>query len=706
MSKALSAEGRFDRSGVARPTVARLIMRHGAALALVTALVFAMGCEGRAAPASDEHEARAVAAPPESPGRAPGLALAASGRIERMSGITGDDDEGPGAPGPEGPTLRGRAVGEGHRPGGVAAASDEKGDEEGEEDEEDEDEKGYWKDVQFTQENFDEVRRFVKIHYIDDIVDEKRAYIEATNFALMSLEDQPLEILPESFYQLRRDNPDEEGRLAGKIFKLRPRDRFVVHEIPKDVAKKEARRRLSDYEIRQLRLREKARFALLERHWGELAFGERDFQSLMDEARRRGRKNPEFRPSDLYVAAASGYLYSLDPHSSLVSAKAWEESTKQTEDASFDGIGAVLTQRDNQTLVESPIEGQPAVRAGLRAGDVILMVDRKEIAGLPLFKVVKRIRGPRGTQVTLTIRREGVPDDMQVVITRSHIDIKNVSGHMLKAPFEDVGYIKLTGFVRTSTQKFEEMVNELTRQTSSGRLRGLVFDLRNNNGGLLSQGISLADRFLTDGVIVSVRNKPGLTGESDLARDEVYRATPDLLVTCPVVVLVNDATASAAEIVASALQENQRAIVLGDRTFGKASVQTLYPPPGQKDYFIKLTVARYYSPAGRTIQLTGVEPDETVAPEVDGSMPLGFREENLRNPLSQQKAHYRSPWAERLPRIEECVRDHGQAEALHKADPNPAIKFDLQLMKGADFVECLIREQAERQAGQGAPPAR
>jgi len=707
--------------------------RLGWVAMLLLALSFAApaGCDGRgngegaaATAAGDNHAATSswkVAGEAE---RDDALAVALYGGNGRgvLGGRAAAEDDDLGAQEPEGYALRGRAAGEGHeaaspargaeavqaevelRPEGEAPRPGQDGrisasgkdnkppaepgdDEEGDE----EDEKDYWREVRFSREQFDDVRRFVKLHYIDDDIDEKRAFIEAANFALLSLEKQPLEIVPESFYELRKAHPDEEGRLEGKTFKLRRSDRFVLHEIPKDKDEPK-RKRLSDDEIRQLRLREKARFALLERHWNQIPFDENDFARLIAAAVEKLSENKDVREDDLWISAAQGYLYSLDPHSALVSAKAWDESTQETEDASFDGIGAVLTQRDEQTIVESPIEGQPAVRAGLRAGDVILKVDDKDVAGLPLFKVVKRIRGPRGTPVVLTVRRLGVPEDMKITIQRAHIDIKNVSGHLMEAPYEDMGYIKMTGFVRTSAEKFDEMVAELTRKTKSGRLRGLIFDLRNDNGGLLAQGIAVADRFLTHGDIVSVRNKAGgLTGAT--GRDEVYQATPDRTVDVPVVVLVNDATASAAEIVASALQENRRALVVGERTFGKASVQTLYPPPGQKDYYIKLTVARYYSPTGRTIQLMGVQPDVEVAPDVGGEMPLGFREENLRNPLPEELAHYRSPMAPLLATLESCVRESGRAEKLHEADPNPAIKFDYQLFKGADYLECMIQAQ-------------
>ena len=667
------------------------------AILLAVALVAVASC-GRADDADETKAAPAARPVAEPAGRLP-FTVATSG--QNGPGLVLPEPEELQAQDPEGHSARRRALGEGHEPAddpidvGLANDDDNRsargrrndGREDPPKEDDDDDEKDYWRDVTFTRANFDQVRRFVREHYIDGDIDEKRAYIEAASFALLSMKPQPLQLLPVSFHGLRKGHPEEEGALDGATRKLRPRDGYLLHEVPKE-DEEPRRRRMSDYAIRQLRLQSRARHALLERHWAKVPFGEADFTALIKEALRV--KAPEMRPSDVYVAAAQGYLYSLDPHSSLVSAKAWEESTRETEDASFDGIGAVLTQRDNQTVVESPIIGQPALRAGLRAGDVILRVDQTNITGWPLFKVVKHIRGPGGTQVTLTIRRMGLDSDIDITITRAHIDIKNVAGRLLDEPYRDVGYIKLTGFVRTSAAKFDEKVAELTAQTSGGQLRGLVFDLRNDNGGLLSQGIAVADRFLPEGIIVSVRNRSegaGLLGP----RDEVYRATPDVLtIHCPVVVLVNDGTASAAEIVASALQENRRGVVLGDRTFGKASVQTLYPPPGQRDYYIKLTVARYYSPSGRTLQLTGVRPDVAIPPEVGGDMPLGFREEDLRNPLTREDGHYVSPWSRELPELQTCVGSEGKAEKLHAADPNPAIKFDYQLMKAADYLQCLI----------------
>jgi C-terminal processing protease CtpA/Prc len=229
-------------------------------------------------------------------------------------------------------------------------------------------------------------------------------------------------------------------------------------------------------------------------------------------------------------------------------------------------------------------------------------------------------------------------------------------------------------------------IKKLQKQTVSGQLRGLIFDLRRNSGGLLDQGIKIADMFLRKGRIVSVKER-GRT-------EEVHRAHGPGTFDMPLIVLVDSGSASAAEIVASALQDNARAIVVGDRTFGKASVQRLFQPPWRDDFYIKLTVARYYSPVGRTIQVIGVTPDIEVAPKIDGKMPLGWREENLRNYLDPIQSKYESPNKRLAGIVKKCAAKRGIAEKIHASDPNPQIRYDYQLMKGADYLECLIEHRS------------
>ena len=541
--------------------------------------------------------------------------------------------------------------------------------------------KDYWAKINFGRSNFTEVRAYVREQYIESSINEARALDEAAAFALASEEDHELLLLPESFYKSRKDNPDEEGRLSGKAKKLRPADGFVLVEL-KDPKKDEENRRLSDDEIRELRRKDRARRIELENAWKAIEFGRPEFERLMKHIEQSFGKTPKWKMRDAWVAAAQGYLYSLDPHSAMIPLEAWEDSTRETTDASFEGIGAILTRRPgiDYTIVESPIDGQPAVKAGLRAGDVILKVDGKDIGGMLLPKVVSRIKGPKGTVVVLTVERVGEPKPLDISIKRSRIDIKNVQGQLVSG-YDDLGYIKVTGFVPTTNRELGRMFQKLSKQTKSGKLKGLLLDMRRNSGGLLQQGIRVADRFLSKGPIVSVKSR----GEPD----EVHRATARDTWDVPLVVLVDYGAASASEIVASALQDNGRALIVGGRTFGKASVQTLFTPLLRDDYYIKLTVARYYSPSGRTLQVVGVKPDVEVPPDVDGQMPLGFREEDLSHHLSALNKNYKSANEDWAGRMVACADRTKRAEKAFKKNPNPAVKFDYQMMRGADLLTCM-----------------
>ncbi|MFO0748856.1 MAG: S41 family peptidase [Myxococcota bacterium] len=558
-------------------------------------------------------------------------------------------------------------------------------------DDDDEDSKDYWKDINFDRANFEEVRQQVKKRYIDPSYDEVWAYAQSASFALGTDEARPLMLLPEAFYKARKDDPKEKGELQGKMLKISPSDGFVILEESKAKVEEKGKKRLSDDEIKALRAWQMERMTALRAAWDAIQFGGKDFDRVMDFVGREFAGAKGWSMKTAWVAASQGYLYALDPHSSLVAKTAWDDSTKKTQDSSFEGIGAVLTQRPDSdyTIVESPIDGQPAVKAGVRAGDMITEVDGKDIKGESLSKVVSRIRGPSGTPVVLTIQREGDSEAKKISITRSHIAMKNVQGSLLdKHP--DIAVIKVTGFVKTTDDDLVAEVDRLEKLTKSGHLRGLVLDLRNNSGGLLNQGIKMGDRFLRSGTIVTVKNR-------NSAEDEVYSASPGDEWDFPMVVLTNDGSASAAEIVASALQDNARALVVGDRSFGKASVQTLYSPLLQDDYYIKLTVARYYAPSGRTLQVKGVVPDIEAPPEIDGKMPLGFREENLSGHLTPLDGDYVTANKAAAERAKVCAEKNGIARKTHIADPNPAIKFDWQLMYGADILECSIAERAAMQ---------
>ena len=392
-----------------------------------------------------------------------------------------------------------------------------------------------------------------------------------------------------------------------------------------------------------------------------------------------------------WLAASAAYLYALDPHSAVIARKQWDESTRKTQDSSFEGIGAVLTQRDKRTIVENPMEDLPAWRSGVRAGDEILMVDGVDIRGWMLSRVVDKIRGKKNTRVELTLQREGEPKPLVIGIVRAHIPIKNVTGKLLPE-YEGVAHIKMSGFVPRSTSDLRTEIETLAAQAPGGKLKGLILDLRRNSGGLLNRAIDIADLFLERGRIVSVKSRhKARAGKSE----EVYDAKPDKDdYDFPMVVLVDDGAASASEIVASALQENGRALVVGLRTFGKASVQTLFEPALHLDYYVKLTVARYYAPSGHTIQVTGVHPDVVIPPKVDGKIPVGFREENLTNHLDPIDAPAPSPLAPLFKALQGCVESSGIARKIATREPKPQVAPDFQVLSAADHLLCLARLQA------------
>jgi len=311
----------------------------------------------------------------------------------------------------------------------------------------------------------------------------------------------------------------------------------------------------------------------------------------------------------LIYNALNGMLSGLDPHSDYMDPSQYNDMQVQTN-GQFGGLGLEVTEDPNGFIrVVTPIDGTPAAKAGIKSGDLIVSLDGKTVEGLSLNDAVNRMRGPPGSKITLTIKRAGVDNPIEVTLTREIVHVQIVH-HKL---FGDIGYIRLAEFDETASAQIRNAVATL-RSESHGAIKGYILDLRNNPGGLLDQAVAVANEFMPQGEIVSTRGRHA----SD---DQRWDATPgnDIVGHAPLVVLVNDGTASAAEIVSGALQDNRRAIILGTRTFGKGSVQTVIPLPGNNGA-IRLTTARYYTPSGRSIQGLGIVPDvhvaETRTPEV------------------------------------------------------------------------------------------
>jgi carboxyl-terminal processing protease len=306
--------------------------------------------------------------------------------------------------------------------------------------------------------------------------------------------------------------------------------------------------------------------------------------------------------SHLLEGAIKGMLASLDPHSSYLDAKEYKEMMVQTR-GEFGGLGMQVTMENGLLKVVSPIDDTPAARAGMKPGDLIVAIDGASVADMTLSDAVDRMRGPIGTQIALTVRRQG-KDPFEVKLTRADIKVDAVKSRL---EGNDIAYVRITSFSERAGSGVEQAIQSL-KEKANGKLAGVVLDLRNNPGGLLDQAVAVANEFLDGGEIVSMKGRQPQD-------DRRFDAQPnrDLVPGLPVIVLINGGSASASEIVAGALQDNHRAVLLGTRSFGKGSVQTILPVR-QSGGALRLTTARYYTPSGRSIQAKGIEPDVVVEP--------------------------------------------------------------------------------------------
>ena len=303
---------------------------------------------------------------------------------------------------------------------------------------------------------------------------------------------------------------------------------------------------------------------------------------------------------ELIEAAISGMLTSLDPHSSYMNLKNYKEMQVNTRGA-FGGLGIQVSMENGVVKVISPIDDTPAYRAGIEAGDYITHLDGEMVQGMTLQDAVEKMRGKVGFDIRLTIRRKGTPDPFDVTVTRAVIKITSIRSRLEGK----IGYVRITSFTEQSNSGLKKAVDKFNKELGDDLL-GIVLDLRNNPGGLLDQAIAVSDSFLERGEIVSTRSR----NAEDTSR---FSARPgDLAKGKPVVVLINGGSASASEIVAGALQDHKRAVILGTQSFGKGSVQTIMPLPGHGA--MRLTTSRYYTPSGRSIQGEGVTPDILVEP--------------------------------------------------------------------------------------------
>jgi carboxyl-terminal processing protease len=391
------------------------------------------------------------------------------------------------------------------------------------------------------------------------------------------------------------------------------------------------------------------------------------------------RKNyvEEVDTKELINGAINGMLNSLDPHSAYLTPDLYKDLQMETQ-GRFGGLGIEITVRNGILTVVSPIEDTPAYKAGVKAGDQIIKIEEEFTKDMTLTQAVKKLRGPKGTKVTISIKREGSAEILTFGIERDTIRVQSVRSRNLE---EGYGYVRIAQFQERTDRDVQRALEKLNGEKAG--VKGLVLDLRNNPGGLLTQAVRISDLFLDSGLIVYTEGR--LEGQ----RQKYFARKEGSWMDFPIVVLVNGGSASASEIVAGALQDHKRAIVLGTKTFGKGSVQTILPLDDSSA--LRLTTARYYTPKGRSIQATGIVPDivlDTTSlqeAKAEEKQRLNLREENLPGHLQNQK-------------------NQGEKESEKEKQPttkkeegtenDPQLQRALELLKGWDVFKQLVQKRA------------
>ena len=383
----------------------------------------------------------------------------------------------------------------------------------------------------------------------------------------------------------------------------------------------------------------------------------------------------------LIDGAITGMLNALDPHSAYLPPEMYKELQVDTR-GSFGGLGIEITTRNSVLTVVSPIEDTPAYRAGVKSGDQIIKIEDEFTKDMPLVEAVRKMRGPKGTKIHITLRREGVANLIELTLTREVIKIQSVKAHLIEKGY---GYLRITQFQERTDDDLEHALANL-EQENGGPLSGLVLDLRNNPGGLLTQAIKVADEFIDSGLVVYT------DGRLESQKQKYFAHKAGTHTEFPMIVLVNGGSASASEIVAGALQDHKRGLVLGTQTFGKGSVQTILPL--EESAAIRLTTARYYTPNGRSIQATGITPDivldnAIVRAKTDGSSNLPMvREENL--PRHFQHKGKAAP-EETAPKTDE---EPDESQAVHEGEigKDPQLDRAMELLKSWNVFKTVVAQ--------------
>jgi carboxyl-terminal processing protease len=403
---------------------------------------------------------------------------------------------------------------------------------------------------------------------------------------------------------------------------------------------------------------------------------------LFGEVLERVRSDYVEKPDDskLIEAAINGMLTALDPHSAYLNPKHFRDMQVQTR-GEFGGLGIEVTMENGVVKVVSPIEDTPAAKAGIMSGDLITALDKEQIQGLTLQEAVEKMRGPVNSPITLTIVRKGVEDPFDVKVTRDVIHINPVK---YNAEGDDVGYIRITTFNEQTTANLQKAIDDLKKQLGP-KLKGYVIDLRNNPGGLLDQAISVSDAFLDQGAIVLTRGR-------NLEETQRSNARPgDLTDGKELIVLINGGSASASEIVAGALQDHHRATILGTRSFGKGSVQTIIPLGSNGA--LRLTTARYYTPSGRSIQAKGIEPEVVVEEELPDDLKKKADEVSTRGEANL-RGHLKIEGANEEEEASEEESGSSSYVAPEK-EKDTQLNYALDLLRGIKSVDTDTKKKAE-----------
>ena len=385
----------------------------------------------------------------------------------------------------------------------------------------------------------------------------------------------------------------------------------------------------------------------------------------------------ETKVKDLVQGAIRGMLSTLDPHSAYMTPDMYKEMQVETK-GEFGGVGIQIGVKENRLAVIAPIEGTPAYRAGVKSGDFIIKVNDEPTKDLTLMDAVQKMRGPKGSKVNLTIQRDGTPDPLQFTLVRDTIKIESVKSKVL----DNIGYVRLTQFQESTGRDLSKVLKQFKDQ----KLQSTILDLRNNPGGLLTSAVEVSEQFLPGGKLVVY------TKGRESKKDEWIAKGKDQMDDSPMIILVNEGSASASEIVAGALQDYGRAVIVGTTSFGKGSVQTILPLGDGSG--LRLTTAKYYTPKGRSIQSTGITPDIVVKPQPPttvakaGETKPGEREGELKQAKPAVSPGKDQP-AQNGKEQEEGTQKNGTMPQLPPVDVSgePSLEQDVQLQKAVEMLK-------------------